>query len=419
MKPVTLIGVGDTRIDEWIKKYFLEQLEIIIASPDLEDIKKKILEISPKIFILMRGIIPQVDSLALWASEHVPEVLFIVGELDDVGISMVNQAKEAGIRHIITCEKGGQIYGDELVYVLTSIIKDLQGSSSSGLELEENISPLNGGTEKLKKSLSGMLGRVKKKTSDYETEESVVNVIKRKSKPRINMSGGISLGETTQSQAIIQNSDNLTSIVPGSILAILTPWRPNLAGRLAAHAVKILGEVEGSEVTYIGASKNSTGALWLDIPDDILMMSDWRLPGSNCPIVKENLRIFAVDPVKDLSPACDNDLWNLLKQERKTAAYTVVDFAGDISTAQKAACQGRSVLLVILPGNDPVELKISSLWLKHIMDGKQNVVTGIDLRGVPSAIPENLTPKVVIRNNPADSLTMALRKTSNNEFIWS
>lgn len=418
MKPVTLIGVGDTRIDDWIKQYFLDQLEIIVASSDPEDIKKKILEVSPQIFILMRGIIPQVDSLALWASEHVPEVLFIVGDLDDVGISMVNKAREAGIKHIITCEKGGQIYGDELVYVLTSIIKELQGSSSSSLELEENISSLNLGTGKIKKSLSGMLGMVKNKPTDFGAD-SVVHEVKKKLKPRINMSDGISLEEINQSQAIIQNSDNLTSIVPGSILAFLTPWRPNLAGRLAAHAVKILGEVEGSEVTYIGASKNSTGALWLDIPDDILMMSDWRLPGSNCPIVKENLRIFAVDPVKDLSPACDNDLWNLLKQARMSATYTVVDCAGDITIAQKAACQGRSVLLVILPGNDPVELKISSLWLRHIMDGKQNVVTGIDLRGVPSAIPENLTPKVVIRNNPADALTMVLRRTSNDEFIWS
>jgi hypothetical protein len=200
---------------------------------------------------------------------------------------------------------------------------------------------------------------------------------------------------------------------------LVSPWRPNLAGRLAAQAVKLLYDVEGSQVAYIGASKNSTGAMWLDIPDDELMMSDWRVPGSSCPTVRDNLTIYAVDPVKDLTLEGEQDLWCILREARKTSTYTVMDFAGDISLIQKVAHLGRAVVLVVLPGGDPVEYKISSLWLRNLMEGKQNVVTGIDLRGVPQNIPEGLKPKVVIRNSPADALSVALRRNGDGRFTWN
>jgi len=149
------------------------------------------------------------------------------------------------------------------------------------------------------------------------------------------------------------------------------------------------------------------------------MMSDWRVPGSQCPVKKDNLVVYAVDPSKDLNPESENEVWAILREVRKYATYTVIDLGGDIKLAEKAAHQGRAVLLVVLPGADPVELKVSQLWLRNIHEGKKNIITGIDLRGCPPMMPEGVIPKVIVRNNPADAISMALRKNDENEFIWN
>lgn len=421
-RPKMVMGIGDTRIEEWIRTNFLD-VEVMASSVDPEELKKTIKEISPDICIFMRqslkGGVPEADDLVVWAADYVPAILFLVGELDDEGKEMAIRAREAGVRNIITCEIGGEIYGDEFVFVLKNIIREVQGGRHGR---GKNNSPINiepGLTKSLFLRGAGILGKAVKQTAETASEKVKSSAVKKPIKPKINKNEGISLDEEPEQTVAFQNLNNPTAIVPGGILAVVSPWRPGLAGRLAAQAVKIFSQGKGVEVAYIGASGSSTGALWLDLPEDVLMMSDWRVPGSNYPIALENLRIYAVDPVKNLSPEIQGELWNLLKDARKTATYTVMDFAGDIANAQKAAHQGRSVLLVILPGNDPVELKISSHWMKNIMDGKQNVVTGIDLRGVPHSIPEGMKPKIIVRNNPADALTIALSKNINEEFIWN
>lgn len=423
VKSGVILGIGDTRIEEWIKSNFSDRVTVLESSVEPDEIKDKIDSLSPDICIFMRqgagGGIADADSLSIWAAERVPAVLFIVGELDGMGRLMAERAGDAGIRHIITCERGGQIYGDELVYVLNAIIREMQCAGGTGADHGE-CGPFRTDVVKTINSLlqgGGILGRVLKPHANGTPEKAGVKTLPKKSRPRINRSEGISLDEMAEEATAGVN--NPIAIAVGGVLAVVSPWRPNLAGRLSAQAVKMFSEVEGSEVAYLGASKNSTGALWLDVPDDVLMMSDWRLPGASYPVVQGNLKIYAVDPAKDLSPDCEADLWGLLKKARKNSTYTVMDFAGDIALAEKAAHQGRSVLLVIIPGNDPVEYKVSSMWLRNIMDGKQNIVAGIDLRGVPPAIPEGIKPRVVIRNNPADALTMALKKISRDEFIWN
>lgn len=422
VKPGVLLGIGDARIEEWIKNNFYDQMTVLASPVDPEEIKKTVMDLSPDICIFMRqganGGIPDADHLAIWAALHVPALLLIVGELDEKGKEMADRAREAGIRHIITCERGGHIYGDELVYVLNTIVREMHGGRKAGLNTGESLY-LNVKVGKKFNSLlqrGGILGRVLKQTVNTAPEKVRAKGVKKNARPRINRSDGICPDEI--SEQTVKSTRNPTAIVPGGVLAVVSPWRPNLAGRLAARAVKILSEVEGSKVAYIGASGNSTGAMWLEVPDEVLMMSDWRVPGSNYPVVQENIRIYAVDPAKDLSTECEEDLLRLLKEARKTSTYSVIDFAGDMAAAQKAAHLGRSVLLVVLPGNDPVEHKVSALWLRNIMDGKQNIVVGIDLRGVPQSIPEGVSPRVVIKNNPADALTLALRKNSREEFVW-
>lgn len=401
-RPVALLGIGDMRIEQWITDYFSEQMNILASLADKDLIKEKVLELKPDILIVMRessaGGLPDAGQLAVWAADKVRSVLFIVGELDAEGREMVDRARDAGLIHIITCEKGGYISGDELVFVLTGIIKKINGA--------EKKSPIP--ADLPAKAIEQENGEIKKKAK--------IKAHKKKP-PKISMSEGVLL-EDEVLEISAAGTKNATSIVPGGLLAVVSPWQPNLAGRIAAQAVKMFSEIEGSEVVYIGAQGDSTGAVWLEVSDEELMMSDWRVPGSNYPVNKDNIRIYGVDPVKNLLILDESELWNTVRLARRTATYTVVDLAGNISFAQKAAHQGRSVLLAILPGADPVELKIAMLWLKNLGDGKQNIVTGIDLRGVPPQIPRDIQAKVVIRNNPADALNIALKKNGDGEFIW-
>ncbi|MHB8919206.1 MAG: hypothetical protein ACYC4H_14360 [Desulfocucumaceae bacterium] len=423
-KPGAVLGVGDVRIEEWIGDNFSDQMDILFCSAEPGEIKQKITQFNPDILILMRqsaiGGIPEADELAVWSAAYIPAILFIVGELDGKGREMLRRAEEAGVRQVISCDKGGFISGDELVYVLNNILREMQGSEKP---LQSGGPSMSSGGEAIK-AINALIQRSGIFSRTIKPPEGAGVKVKarspsRKLKPRINMNGGLSLDEETSLSINAEQSENPTAIVPGGILAVVSPWRPNLAGRLAAQAVKLFSEVEGSQVTYIGASGNSTGALWLNVSDEELMMSDWRVPGSNYPIVVDNIRIFAVDPAKDLLAQGDSDVWVILKEIRKETTYTVMDFGGDMQAAQKAAHQGRAVVLVVLPGNDPVEYKISSLWLRNLMEGKQNVVTGIDLRGSAQGIPEGLRPKVVIRNNPADALGPVLKKTNQEQFIWN
>lgn len=424
-KPLVLLGIGNARIEEWIKVFFLEQASITVSPADSQALREKISGISPDILVLMRqnsmGGIPDAGSLAVSAAQHVPAVLFIIGELDDEGKDLFDQARDAGVQNIITCERGGQIYGDELVYSLTGLIRKINGPA--GRKEREEGSPdslLNGEAGKTINSLfqsAGSIGRAIIKSAGTVSEKAKTKSSPKKTLTRINRSKGIALENAGGLSASLSQMSP-TSIVPGGILAVVTPWRPNLAGRLAAQAVKMFGEVNGGEVAYIGASGSSTGALWLDVPEDELIMSDWRVPGSSCPITRGNIKIFAVDPVKDLRPGGDEELMAVLHNVRKTSTYTVVDFAGDMAMARKAVLQGRTVLLVVAPGNDPVELRVSTLWIRNIMDGCRNVVTGIDIRGVLPEIPEDLNPKVIVRNNPADALNIALKKQNDNVFVW-
>lgn len=422
--PTVVLGIGEPRIEDWIKNNYEGRLKVLDSTVNPEDFQQKVSELSPDLVILMRqsilGGIEQSDNLAIWSAKIVPVVLFIVGELDQIGLDMVNNARKAGIQHIISCEKGGQLAGDDFNFAIAAIIREFD---SHELQLDSEKQDAPNISSEAKKSLNSLFkGSLKalSKTAASVADTSKEKAHKKISKPKIKSNEGISFDEQPESEIYsTQVLKNPTAIVSGGIFAIVSPWKPNLAGRLAAQAVKMFQEIEGGEVAYIGASAQSTGAIWLDVSDEELMMADWRVPGSNYPIVQGNVKLYAVDPAKNLRPNSESDLWSILKDVRKTATYTVIDLAGEMDLTQKVAHQGRAVVLVIIPGNDPVEQRISTMWLKNLMDGKQNIVTGIDLRGVPAGIPEELKPKVVVRNNPADSLVMVLRKNNNDEFHWN
>ncbi|MHB8156834.1 MAG: hypothetical protein ACYDEQ_05520 [Desulfocucumaceae bacterium] len=420
-KLICVLGLCDTRIEEWVKSNYFDRLSVHNTA-DPEEFRQRVSDLQPDICILMRenvsGGMPDADHLAIWAIDCIQNILLLVGELDQLGEDMKNRAQMAGVRHIISCERGGQLSGDEFHWAITSIIRELEEAEQKAEETRDSISSE---TKKTINALfSGARKALKPKDISSPSRDQKERVNKKSVKPRINRAKGISLDEEPQAEINSNQAlKNPTMIVPGGVLAIVSPWKPNLSGRISAQAVRVFQEVDGGEVVYIGATSKSTGAVWLEVPDEELMMSDWRVPGSSYPIKQGNVKLYAVDPSKDLRPNSDNELWTILKEARKTASYTVFDLGDDMALAQKVAHQGRAVILVIVPGNDPVEQKIAVMWLKNLMDGKKNIVIGIDLRGVPGGIPDEPKPIVIIRNNPADALTMALRRNNNNEFFWN
>ncbi|OPX94983.1 MAG: Response regulator PleD [Pelotomaculum sp. PtaB.Bin104] len=420
-KPTVLLGLGNEEINNWFSNTFCEDLNIVGKVSTLDEFQSSVVEKRPWIVVLSRlgsmGGIPEADKMAEWAAENVPYVIYILGELDEEGIEISDRLKANGVAHIISCPVGGFISTDELVFLIYNIIREVrQGGEVNDQQEKDTTSEKTADTIRILKNGAGKLSQILKQTAGKAVKEKE----KKKIRPRVkNYDEGVALEEKETVEVFNENIKNPTAIVPGGVFAIVSPWRPGLAGRLAAQAVKLLSEVEGSEVTYIGASKQSTGAMWLNIPEDELMMSDWRVPGSQCPIKKDNLTIYAVDPAKDLEPESKNETWAILKEARKTAGYTVMDLGGEMDMAMKAAHQGRVVILVILPGADPVELKASQLWLRNLQDGKKNIVTGIDLRGCPPVMPEGIKPKVVVRNNPADALSTAIRRNQDDEFVWN
>ncbi|HBV98006.1 MAG: hypothetical protein JL50_01140 [Peptococcaceae bacterium BICA1-7] len=418
-KLIAVLGIGDTRIEEWVAINYGDKLQVH-AARDPDEFRQRVEELEPDICMLMResvrGGITDADGLAAWAKDYASIIMLLAGELDAVGKDMVARAREAGIRHIISCEAGGQLSGDDFNWVLTGIIRELQ---ESGNDEDETDKPLK--APDAKKALSTLLkgtGQVIKKTAFTMAEGSKEKPVKKKIRPKINRHEGISLENSCEQVSLNQSLKNPTSVVQGGILAIVSPFKPNIAGRLSAQAVRVLGG-EGGEVVYIGVAHDSTGAVWMDIDAESLMMSDWRVPGSNTPIRSGNTKIYAVDPFKNIAPDIGQEFWIILKEIRKSADYIVLDLGGDISLAAKVSHQGRAVVLVVIPGNDPVEQTVSEFWLKNLAEGKNNIVTGIDLRGVPAGIPDlSPSPKVVIRNNPADALSIALRKKTDGEFHW-
>ncbi|NHM26947.1 hypothetical protein G7K71_08115 [Desulfofundulus sp. TPOSR] len=402
--PKVLLGLGSEQLEEWFQGVFDGVLEVIHASRTPEDFKEAVENTAPDIAVLMRpgpaGGIAGAHKLAAWAVTRVPAVLFIAGELDDAGKEMAEEAAGAGVRHILTCPPGGFVSGEELVFLVNSLIRELKpgqaGPATAVQKPEPKKKPRKSGRPERK--LRFVLPRVSVKESVPLEEET----------PEDEAEKDVPLHEA--------QGKNPASVVPGGLLAVVSPWRPGLAGRIAAQAARMFAAT-GNEVAFICAAKESTGAVWLDVSDEELIMCDWRVPGSAVPLVRDRLKLWPVDPAKDLDCGRDGVI-ELIKQARRTAVYTVVDFGGDVSLAGKAVFLGRSVVMCVVPGGDPVELKTALLWFRQLKEGRENVVAGIDLRGVPPVVPEQLNPVLTIRHNPADALSEALVRGVEGEFYW-
>lgn len=391
-KPSVILGFGNKEFTNWFNSNLSEIVTIVSSSMTPEEFKLAVQGKRPDLVITMRlgptGGIPAADDLTVWASQFSPAVLFIAGELDEEGQAMSDKVKSVN-GYVLACPPGETISGSELVYLVQGIAKNLVEKEQE-VEKVESQPYLN--LDALKKG-AAQLSHILKDTRTNPRDQVQKN-------PPVNMINAIK---------------DPTGIISGGLFAVVSPWRPALAGRIIAQAAKMLAE-EGS-VAVIGATGYSTSAVWLGIPDEELIMSDWRVPGSQAPVIKENMKIWAVDPAKSIHMNIKEELLQQIKEVRKTASYTVLDFAGDSDLVQTVAFQKDAVILFIVAGDDLLEQRTSMLWLNRLMEGKRNIVVGIDARENVK-IPEGLQPKFIIRTTPEDAIKNCLRKNLN-EFLWN
>ncbi|WP_031516627.1 hypothetical protein [Desulfofalx alkaliphila] len=399
--PTVVLGLGNQNLNDWFKNTFSGLVEILASTTTPDEFKQAVGFYNPDIAIIMRpspmGGLPEADVLAKWATHQVHAVLFVAGELDEQGTVMADTVKSAG-GHVLSCPPGETISGDELVLLMRSIITELPKEiSSENTEVKTpKIPTIN--LEALKKEASQLSSVLKLNGKKKKTAEIKIPI---ENMPRQNN----------------KQNTNPTAIVAGGLFAVVSPWRPGLAGSIAAEIGKMLAEETEGPVAVIGATGHSTAALWLEVPEEELILSDWRVPGSQAPVVINNINIWAVDPVKSLHTKVEEELLDLVASVRQAATYTVIDLASDMELAQKLVYQKNAVILVVLPGTDLVEYKTSLFWLNRLKEGKENIVTGIDLRGVSIDMPEDIKPTVVIETNPAETLKKVLKKNLD-EFVW-
>lgn len=400
VNPTVILGLGNQNLDEWFKNTFSHTAKIVLAASSTEEFRTAVQEKCPDIVVIMRagptGGLPYADELAVFACQYVRHVIFIAGELDDEGKVMAEAVKNAGGK-VLSCPPGETISGEELVLLIQNTIDETVENTHSN-ESEKIRERARNSSETLMQGISQVtdifkkaIQRPSRDNNKAETEElPIINTARIPKHP--------------------------SAITAGGVLLVASPWRPGLAGRITAQAARTFSE-GGSNVAVICASGRSTAAAWLGVTDEELIMSDWRVPGSQTPVDRGNIKIWAVDPAKSLHMNIKEDMPYILNEARNKADYTVIDFGEDIDLAQSYIHQKEAVLLCLIPGSDPVEQKTSLLWLKRTLGQKDNIVIGFDLRE-QGQIPEGVASKLTITTSPEEALQNALKKNMD-QYLWN
>ena len=194
-----------------------------------------------------------------------------------------------------------------------------------------------------------------------------------------------------------------SGISNSKVVAFVSPWRPSLAGLLAAAAAKMAAAGARREIAVIGASGSSTVAGRLNISEDELIMSDWRVLGSQVPVERDNIKIWAVDPAKSLHIPKDTDVAALIPFARDEFSQVIIDCANDHELAAKLLFQDVAIVYIV-PGQDRIEQQTSLLWLNRLKITGKMIVWGVDLREATASLPEGLNPDMMIKGSPEEAL---------------
>jgi len=254
LKPTVLLGFGNDDINNWFINAFGEDVKILSIISSVDEFKSNVIEKRPCIVVLSRlgsvGGVPGSDDMAEWASGRVPYIIYIAGEIDEEGKEISDRLKASGIEYVISCPVGGFISVDELVFNIYNIIRKIRNGEGKDSPVVEDAAVKDEDT--VTKVIKNKLTQIIKQTA-----EKAVHERKKKEHVKVkNRNEGIALEEKPSTEIFNENIKNPTAIIPGGVFVVVSPWRPGLAGRLAAHTVKMFSEIEGSEVARILGRQN-------------------------------------------------------------------------------------------------------------------------------------------------------------------
>ena len=128
-----------------------------------------------------------------------------------------------------------------------------------------------------------------------------------------------------------KSSEKGQTLPKHAVVYVVCPSRPGLAGEVSA---RIASEIPNSAL--VCGAPDSTAALAIGIKPEELIDADWRIPGSTCPLERNNIKIWPVDPYKFLD-VTDLPVNVLLERIKNHFSLVVVDCAGKLDLCAKAS----------------------------------------------------------------------------------
>jgi len=199
-------------------------------------------------------------------------------------------------------------------------------------------------------------------------------------------------------------------ILAANTIVFVSPWRPGLSGQLAAAAARMFESVEGRELAVVCASVYSTAAERLGVEINELIMSDWRVPGSQGSLLKGNVRVFATDPAKDIRTQDLAEMRRLITSVQENYGRVLIDCADDRKLAREFLLYQDAAIMYVVPGADSVEQRVARVWLNHLSASRNNIACGVDMRGYEGQIPDGINAELIIRESPDKAIWDLIRK---------
>ena len=440
-------------------------MEFDFASGDV--LREASLRHRPDILVLLRrggaGGLADAGRLALWGLENNFEVILIAGTLDETWTPIAEAVRMKG-GYVLGCLPGETINSFELLHLTYSKVKELTEKNKPGQAprpatenplpemdpaVKEKALPTNAlviATDEETPKNSFLIDTAQapdqdKNAAPPETKEKkggiLANLKRRLIAGSFTQTGGVGAASASPASSSVSPAHSVNSapsalrrqdnpqreapsaearsvepknpgVISSGAIAIVSPWQPSLPGRLTAAAARLFAE-KGDNTAVIGISKYSTVAGRLGIEDDELIMSDWRVPGSQAPVIRDKIKIWAVDPAKSLDIADEVELGLLVAKAQMEFKRVVIDCADDHYLAQKLLYQDVAIIYIV-PGKDTVEQNTSRLWLNRLYDTGRNVACGIDLRETAEPVPEGLKPELIIRGSPEAAVSEMIER---------
>ena len=130
-------------------------------------------------------------------------------------------------------------------------------------------------------------------------------------------------------------------------------------------SVKISRQIKGAG--FICASGSSLSAKIMGIPDKTLITADWRLVGSTAPIDWEGIKVWPVDPFKQITTSYN--IHKLVDEIKNYFSLVIVDCAGNLDLCQRIAYD-EGVIIIHQEGDAADSVTVN--WLK--LFGSQSVM---------------------------------------------